>query len=99
VPIIKKISFQGEVECIMEVMFLTGENRCISEEEYLTNIEPYEIIVPYKTFVFFKKISLQACALADQSSKAKCEQDVNSLDEWVTQMIEIQKEYNIGVFK
>ena len=91
VPIIKKLKAGGEVICIYEVKFLSGDDRCIPADEYYTSIEPYEIIMPYQTFMFFKKISIQACALADQSNKAKCLQDVNGIDSWVKEMIKLAR--------
>lgn len=91
VPIIKKIYLGGEVVCIYEVKFISGNDRCIDAYEYHNSIEPYEVILPYESFQFFKKISLQACQLADKSAKASCEQDVKSIDDWVKAMIEISK--------
>lgn len=41
--------------------------------------------------MFFKKISLQACALADQTQKAKCVQDVNGIDTWIKEMIKLAR--------
>lgn len=91
VPIIKKLKVGDEVLCIYEVKFVSGNDRCIPTDEYYTRIEPYEIIMPYETFVFFKKISLQACALADQTQKAKCVQDVNGIDGWIKEMIKLAR--------
>lgn len=91
VPIIKPLKVGGEVVCYYEVRFVSGRDRCIDANDYLTRIEPTSIVLPYESFLFFKKVSLQACSIADQSSKASCEQDVKNIDYWVKELIKLAR--------
>lgn len=91
VPIIKPLKIGDKVVCYYEVRFVSGRDRCVPVDEYLTRIEPTSIVLPYESFLFFKKISLKACALADQSSKASCVQDVNNVDYWLNEMIKLSR--------
>jgi hypothetical protein len=72
--------------CIYQVHFVSGKEECLDPEYYVTKIEPYEVILPIETFQFFKKLSLQACALADSHGRDRCEQDVQLIDDWIKEM-------------
>lgn len=91
VPVIKKLKVGDEVICIYEVKFVTGNDRCIPPDEYRTRIEPYSVELPRETWQFFKKTALKACALADQSSKATCEQDIKNVDYWLNEMVKLAR--------
>lgn len=93
VPIIKKGYFQGELFCIYEVKFLTGDDRCIPEEEFKTEIEPYSVILPKETYEFFKETALFACLYANKEKKNQCSDDIKSIDEWIRKLYDITKSF------
>lgn len=47
-----------------------------------------------ETYKFFKSLALKACVVADSNYVKKCSHDVNTIDEWVQKLIDIQKKYN-----
>lgn len=82
VPIYRKQKIDGEVFCNAEILFVSGQARCVPDEEFKI-IEEKALIIPAETYFYFRGEILKACRFAQESKKAQCSETMRSLDDVV----------------
>lgn len=82
VPVYHEAKLDGEVFCNAEVLFVTGEARCVPDKEF-QKIKETALIIPATTYFYFRGELLKACRYAQESKTARCNETIKSFDDVV----------------
>ena len=84
IPIYHAAKLDGEVFCYAEVKFVSGEARCVPEDEFLNKVQPKSVMLTAEGFYYFRNLALKVCKYAAKEKRASCSEDVKSIDDAVS---------------